>query len=100
MEELSLKEKESLAALTEPLSLEEFMKKTNLKHFEAMQIIKFLLHSRYIHRTEGFPTKYAVERFLLKKVKLLQKRLDMSSLQSNACDAVLPLQTTQDLQKQ
>lgn len=100
MEELSLREKEALVSLTEPISLEEFMQKTKLKHVEAMTIIKFLLHSRYIHRMDGFPTKYCVERFLLKKVKLLQKRLDMTSLQSNACDAVIPMQSNANIQKQ
>ena len=43
---------------------------------------------------------YIALQLILKKVKLLQKRLDMSSLQSNACDAVLPLQTAKDFQKQ
>ena len=100
MEELSLKEKESLVVLTEHLTIEEFMHKTGLKHFQAISTLKFLIQSRYVHRLEGFPTKYCVERFHLKKVKALQKRLDMTALQSDACNAVIPINAGQDLQKQ
>ena len=100
LEELNLKEKEALVVFSEPLTIEEFMQKLHLKHVEAMNIIKLLIRMRYIHRTEGFPTKYCVERFHLKKVKALQKRLDMSSLQADACNAVLPANAGPNLQKQ
>ncbi|MEW6295563.1 MAG: hypothetical protein AB1467_04690 [Candidatus Diapherotrites archaeon] len=81
LEELSLKEKETLIVLLKKNStIEEIQAQARLSFTEARDAVRELLKKKLVKKTE-FPTRYSLGAGIKKKVSELKERLDWSELQ-------------------